>query len=82
MQLVNQYSMLWAGVFIVALAAFVFLRKGVKLKNGIGFLSLIVVLFVIWLFLRPEKASTNELAEFQSQIGQGQTVLVEMQSLY
>ena len=82
MDIVNQYSMLWAGVFIVILAAFVFLRKGVKFKNGIGLLSLVIVLFVAWLFLRPEKASTNELAEFQSQIGQGQAVLVEMQSLY
>ena len=66
----------------MVMATFMFLRKGVKLKNGIGLLSLIVVLLGIWLFLRPEKASTNELIEFQSKIGQGQAVLVEMQSPY
>ena len=74
--------MFWAGVFIMVLAGFAFLRKGAKLKNGIGLLFLVVALFVAWLFLRPEKASTNELMEFQSQIGQGQAVLVEMQSPY
>jgi len=82
MQIINQYSMLWAGMFILGLAAFALLRKGIKLKNGIGLLSLVIALFVTWLFLRPEKASTTELADFKSQIGQGQAVLVEMQSPY
>jgi hypothetical protein len=82
MQIVNQYSMLWAGIFIVVLAAFVFLRKGIKLNNGIWLFAVLAALFASWLFLRPEKASTNELAEFQSQIGQGQAVLIEMQSPY
>jgi len=82
MQIFNQYSMLLSGIFILGLAAFVFLRKGIKPKDGIKLLILAVVLFVTWLALRPEQASTNELTDFQSQIGQGQAVLVEMQSPY
>jgi len=74
--------MLWSGVIILSVAAFVFFRKGIKPKYGIKLLALAVALFVAWLALRPEQATTNELAEFQSQIGQGQAVLVEMQSPY
>jgi len=82
MQIFNQYSMLLSGIFILGLAAFVILRKGIKLQDGIKLLALAVALIVVWLALRPEQASTNELGEFQSQIGQGQAVLVEMQSPY
>ena len=74
--------MLLSGIFILGLAAFVLLRKGIKPKDGITLFVLAVALFGIWLFLRPEQASTSELTEFQSQIGQGQAVLVEMQSPY
>ena len=82
MEILNQYSMLLSGIFILGLAALVFLRGGINLKNGIGLLAVALALFAAWLVLRPEQASTNELAEFQSQIGQGQAVLVEMQSPY
>ena len=82
MQLINQYSMLLSGVFILSLAGFVFLRKGFKLRNGIVLLVLTLALFAVWIFIRPDQANTDELLEFQSQIGQGQAVLVEMQSPY
>ena len=82
MPILNQYSMLLSGIFILALAAFIFFRKGIKPKDGITLLFLAVALFIGWLVIRPEQASTNELAEFQSQIGQGRAVLVEMQSPY
>jgi len=82
MQIFNQYSMLLSGIFILGLAAFVVLRKGIKPKDEIMLLALAAALFVVWQFLRPEHASTNELGDFQSQIGQGQAVLVEMQSPY
>lgn len=74
--------MLLTGIFILGLTAFVLLRRGIKPKDGIKLLVLAVALFVGWLVIRPEQASTNELAEFRSQIGQGQAVLVEMQSPY
>ena len=82
MPIINQYSMLLSGVFILGFAAFVFLRKGFKLRDGVILLLLTLALIAVWTFLRPEQASTNELGEFQSQIGQGQAVLVEMQSPY
>lgn len=82
MQIFNQYSMLLSGIFILSVVAVVLLRKGIKPKDGIKLLALAVVLFVTWLILRPEQASTTELGKFQSQIGQGQAVLVEMQSPY
>ena len=74
--------MLWGGIFILGLVAFILLRKGFKPKDGIKLLVLAGALFTIWVFIRPEQASTNELSEFQLQIGQGQAVLVEMQSPY
>lgn len=82
MQLINQYSMLLGGVFILGLAAFVYLRKGFKFRDGIVLLLLTLALFAVWMFIRPEQANTDELSEFQSQIEQGQAVLVEMQSQY
>ena len=82
MQIINQYSMLWGGIVILSLAALVFLRKGIKPRDGIKLFALFLALFVVWLVIRPERASTNEMAEFQSKIGQGQAVLLEMQSPY
>jgi len=82
MQIFNQYSMLLTGIFILGLAAFVVWHKGINSKNGIMLVALGAMLFVTWLVLRPEQASTSELGEFQPQIGQGQAVLVELQSPY
>ena len=82
MEIINQYSMLLSGLFILELTALVFFRRGINLKNGIGLLAVALALFTAWLFLRPEQASTYQMAEFRSQIGQGNAVLVEMQSPY
>ena len=82
MELINQYSMLWGGVITLGLVTFVILRKGFKFRDGIILLVLAVGLFSVWVLIRPDQANTNELAEFRSQIGQGQAVLVEMQSPY
>ena len=82
MEAVNQYSMLWGGVFILGFTAFMFLRKGFKPSDGIILLVLTIALFAVWMVIRPDRANTDELSEFQSKIGQGQAVLVEMQSPY
>jgi hypothetical protein len=82
MQLINQYSMLWGGVLILGFTVFMFFRKGFKARDGIILLVLTIAIFAIWMVIRPDQANTSELAEFQSQIGQGQAVLVEMQSPY
>ncbi|MCJ7717526.1 MAG: hypothetical protein MUO54_13535 [Anaerolineales bacterium] len=82
MEIVNHYSMLWTGVFILGVAAFFFLRKGYKPKSGLKLLGLAAVLLVGWLVLRPQQASTTELTQFKAELGQGQNVLLEMQSPY
>ena len=82
MEIINQYSMLWSGVIILAVGVFFILRKGYKPKDGLKMLGLAAVLLGVWLFLRPQQASTNEYVQFQAELGQGQDVLLEMQSPY
>jgi len=82
MEIINHYSMLWSGVLILGVAAFFFLRKGYEPKSGFKLVALAAILLVGWLVLRPEQASTTELAQFKAELGQGQTVLLELQSPY
>ena len=82
MEIINHYSMLWSGVLILAVAAFFFLRKGYEPKNGLKLVGITAILLVGWLVLRPEQASTTELAQFKAELGQGQIVLLELQSPY
>ncbi len=82
MEIINNYSMLWSGIFILGVAAFFFLRKGYEPKSGFKLVGLTAILLVGWLVLRPEQASTTEFAQFKSELGQGQIVLLEMQSPY
>lgn len=82
MEFINHYSMLWSGVLILAVAAFFLLRKGYEPKSGLKLVGLAAILLVGWLVLRPEQASTTEFAQFKAELGQGQTVLLELQSPY
>jgi len=82
MEIINHYSMLWSGVMILAVAAFFILRKGYEPKSGFKLVVLAAILLVGWLVLRPEQASTTEFAQFEAELGQGQTVLLELQSPY
>ena len=80
MEFINHYSMLWSGVLILASAAFFILRKGYEPKSGLKLVGLTAILLVGWLVLRPEQASTTEFVQFEAELGQGQTVLLELQS--
>ena len=82
MEIINNYSMLWSGVLILGAAAFFLLRKGYEPKNGFVLIGLTAILLVGWLALRPEQASTTEFAQFEAELGQGQIVLLELQSPY
>jgi hypothetical protein len=82
MDIINHYSMLWSALIILALAAFILLRRGFKAKNGLILLILAVVLLAGWFVLRPQRASADELTVFQAELGQGQNVLLELQSPY
>jgi len=80
MEFINNYSMLWSGGLILAVAAFFLLRKGYQPKSGFMLVVLAAILLVGWLVLRPERASTTEFAQFEAELGQGQIVLLELQS--
>ena len=80
MQIVNQYSMLWSGVIILGAAAFFILRRGYTLKKGLSLLAVAALLLAGWLFLRPQQASTVEMAQFQAELNGGRPVLLELQS--
>ena len=82
METINHYSMVWGGLIILGMAVFFMLRRGFKPKDGIKLIALALDLLVAWLFLRPQQASATELEQFQAQLGQGQAVLLEMQSPY
>ena len=82
MSLINHYSMLWGGVVILALAAYVLLQKGVQPKRGLLLVVLGAALVVAYLFLRPDQASTTDMSAFQAELGSGQAVLLELQSPY
>jgi len=82
MELINQYSMLWGSILVLVLAAFFMLRKGFKSRDGIKLLVLAAVLLGGWFILRPQQATTTEYAQFQAELGQGQALLLELQSPY
>jgi hypothetical protein len=82
MVFINQYSILWSAVLVLGLVAFFLLRRGFQTKKGIKLLVVGALLVVGWLLLRPDRASTTELTQFQAVIGQGQSVLLELQSPY
>jgi hypothetical protein len=80
MTIINQYSMIWSAVIIVGLAGFFLLRKGVTLRRLLIVLGTGAVFFGGWLTLRPDPASTNNLNDFQAELGNGVTILLELQS--
>jgi hypothetical protein len=79
MQIINQYSMLWTGVVILGVIAYFSLRKG---RSVLGVIVVGTTLVIGWLVLRPDQANTKELGQFQAVLGQGQSVLLELQSPY
>ncbi len=82
MVFINQYSMVWSGVLILGVAAYFLLRRGYKPESGLKLVGIAAVLVVGWLILRPQQASTTGLTQFKAELGQGQSVLLELQSPY
>ena len=80
MEIINHYSMLWSGVLVLGLAAFLLLRRGLKAKSGLILLLVAAVLVAGWFVLRPDQATVNDLAQFEAELGDGQNVLLELQS--
>lgn len=82
MEIINHYSILWSGILILGAAAFFLLRKDFSITNGIKVAGIAVLLLVGWLVIRPQQATTDELSQFKAEIGQGKSVLLELQSPY
>ena len=80
MQFINQYSMLWTSVILLGLVSFFVLRKGITLQRGLTVLGIAVLLVASYFGLRPDQATTNDLGDFQAELGGGQSVLLELQS--
>ena len=80
MSLINHYSILWGVAFLFGLLAYLF-RKDETKKKYLGILAGIsVVLLAIWFSIRAQTGSTEAASVLREQIGQGQAVLLELQS--
>jgi len=80
MQLINHYSMIISFVFILGLTAFFTLRDGAQTRDYYILTALAAMLFVAWIILRPATDTAETKSEFESTLGQGQPVLLELQS--
>jgi hypothetical protein len=82
MEIINQYSILWSSLIILGLAAYFLLRKGYTPRKGLFVVVVAAILMIGWLSIRPEQASTTEFSKFEVELGQGRSVLLELQSPY
>jgi hypothetical protein len=82
MQFINQYSILWTSLIFLAVISYLLLRKGFSPQRGLILLGIGLALFAGWLVIRPQQASTNDLEQFEAELGAGKAVLLELQSPY
>jgi hypothetical protein len=80
MVFINQYSILWSSLLVLILVSFFLLRKGITLQRGLIILGIAVLLLGGWLGIRPDPASTADQDQFHGELGNGQSVLLELQS--
>jgi hypothetical protein len=80
MQLINHYSMVISFVFILGLTAFFMLRDGAQTRDYYILTALSAMLFAAWIVLRPAADTAETKSQFESVLGQGQPVLLELQS--
>ena len=80
MSIINHYSILWGVAFLFGLLAY-FVRKDKARKKYLGIIAGIsVVLLAAWFTMRAQSGSTESASILREQIGQGQAVLLELQS--
>ncbi len=80
MSLINHYSILWGVAFLFALFAFVFRKDAAKKRKLYIVTGSVVVLLAFWFTARAQTGSTESASLLREQIGQGQPVLLELQS--
>jgi hypothetical protein len=80
MSLINHYSILWGFVIVLIPLTFFLLRDGAKKKDFVILGGIAVLLLGVLLLIRPEAGSRETTSALRGQIGQGQPVLLELQS--
>ncbi len=80
MSLINHYSILWGVVFLFALFAYIFRKDDAKKKKLFIATGIVVTLLAVWFTMRAQTGSTETASALRGQIGQGQPVLLELQS--
>ena len=80
MEFINHYSMVMSFIFVLAVVAFFLLRDGAKTKDFYILAAVAGLLFFAWTILRPATDTAETAFQLQAEIGQGQPVLLELQS--
>ena len=80
MSLINHYSILWGVAFLFGLFLFLFRKDDVKRKRLFAITGVVVVLLSVWFTFRAQTASKEAASVLREEIGQGQPVLLELQS--
>jgi hypothetical protein len=80
-QLINQYSLLWAALVLLAILSLVLLRNRPRGPDLIALGLIALALLAVWLATQPRQTPLmGDAAEIQAMIGQGKPVLLEFQS--
>lgn len=83
LKIINQYSFLFASVFILIVTATYLLRAGGEQKNAIILIiGLLIGFSLVWVVVRPKSGNRADIQTIQEQIGAGRPVLLEFQSPY
>jgi hypothetical protein len=81
MQIINQYSAIWAAIVLLAVAGFVLLRRKPSWTKGLVLAGLALGVVLAWALLHPRQTVSNlDPTQLQASIGKGTPVLLEFQS--
>ncbi len=84
LQFANQFSFVLAGIFVLAVAGILIIRRhrGFHQREMVILLLLAGMIGLGWLVLRPINSPSMNSQQLRAQIGQGIPVLIEFQSPY
>ena len=82
MSIINQYSFLWMGGFVLGLLALVLTLRRAPARYWLALAGVALGLAAAYAALRPTPGAADAAAQLQASIGAGTPVLVELQSPY
>lgn len=82
MALINQYSFLLVSLAAIGLLAFLLLRDGARSSDWVALGSLALGFLLAYSLLQPGPSTAQQAEEALGRIGNGQPVLLELQSPY